>query len=277
MNDYVRTAVLLILVLLFLTAGSAGAQEVITLSGTGTGLGTMKRMIAAFEAATPGIKVRMLPSVGSTGAIKAVDKGALDIGLNGRPLKPEERALNIRVIDYARTPFVFAVNQGVGETNITPDEAVRIYRGEFTAWKSGERVRLVLRPAHEADTLIARAISPELDAAMAVALGREGMMMAATNQECHDMVAHTPGGIGLSSLTQIMTEEHRVKPLSWNGVAPTVGNLKNGTYPLVKILSLISKPDPKPPVRAFLRFIGSPLGRKILESTGNLPIPLPRL
>lgn len=260
-----------------LAPAPAAAAETITISGTGTALGTMKQLIAAFERSQAGVRLRMLPSVGSAGAIKAVARGALDIGLTGRQLTPDERSLPIRSLDYARTPFVFAVNRKVADDGLTAAEVARIYHGQRTTWGDGTRVRIILRPAHDADTIIARAISPEMRAAVDAALGRDGMVMAITNQECHDLLSRMPGSIGFSSLTQILTDGHPLKPLAWNGVAPTVANLANGSYPLGKTLSFIVQLEPRPAVRAFLRFVSSAEGQRILERTGNVPVHLPSL
>jgi len=252
-------------------SSQAGAAEVIKVGGMGTALGSMRQIIAAFEKRYPGTAVRLMPSVGSSGAIKAVAEGALDIGLVGRPLKPEEQNPGLLVMEYARTPFVFAVNKSVKTPGLTSDDLVRIYRGEMQTWPNGERIRVVLRPFSDADTIFARTISPEMSAAIDDALAREGMIMAATNQECHDILDRTPGSLGFSSLTQILTEEHPLRPLTYNGTAPSVKAIAKGTYPLVKTLSLLTRAKQTPAVRRFVSFVLSAEGKAILERTGNLP------
>jgi phosphate transport system substrate-binding protein len=114
-------------------------------------------------------------------------------------------------------------------------------------------------------------------AALDVALDREGMLMAATNQDCHEILVHTPGSVGPSSLTQIVTEDPTLTPLAWNGVAPTLENLAAGRYPLEKTLYAVVRSPPSPAVRGFLAFLGSGEARAILEQTGNLQLPLPAL
>jgi ABC-type phosphate transport system substrate-binding protein len=100
------------------------------------------------------------------------------------------------------------------------------------------------------------------------------MLMAVTNQECDEILARTPGAIGLTSLTQVLTEERPLTLLAWNGVAPTLPNLASRAYPLSKTLVVVVRGPPSPAVRRFLAFLGSPAARKILEETGNLPLPL---
>ncbi len=248
------------------------AQELIRIGGTGTGLGTMTVLADVFQKKHPEIKIRIMPSIGSNGAIKATAQGVLDIGLNGRPLKEEESRLGLVVTEYARTPFLFAVKKDLPVPGLTSKELVKIYNGEMQEWPNGERLRVVLRPAADADTIIARSISPEMSAALASALSREGMLIAATNQESNEMIDKTAGAIGFSSLTQIITEKHPVKGLAIDGVAPLANGRANDRYPFMKSLSLLTKPAPSLAVQRFIDFIHSPEGARILQTTGNIPV-----
>jgi phosphate transport system substrate-binding protein len=252
-----------------------GAAEVLRISGTGTALGSIRQLAAAFERRTPGVTVKLLPSVGSSGAIRAVAEGALDIGISGREMLAEERARGLVELAYARTPFVFAAGPRVPAAGLTGPQLARIYRGELTSWDDGERIRLVLRPRIDVDTLIVRAISAELDAAVEQALGREGLVMAATNQDCNELMARTPGSLGPSTLSQLLTEVHALRPLAWNGVVPSVRGLASGAYPLGKTLWLVVRARPAPATQRFLAWLRTPAAREILERTGNLPLPLP--
>ncbi len=252
-----------------------GAAEVLRVSGTGTAIGSIRKLIPGFEQRNPGVTVKLLPSVGSSGAIRAVIEGALDIGITGRAMRPEEQALGLVELPYARTPFVFAAGPRVAAGGLTGPQLARIYRGELTSWEDGERIRLVLRPRTDVDTLIIRAISPELDAAMEQALGRDGLVMAATNQDCNELLARTPGSLGPSTLAQLLTEVHALRPLAWNGVAPSVRGLVSGAYPLGKTLRLVVRARPAPAAARFLAWLRTPAAREILERTGNLPLPLP--
>ena len=251
------------------------ARELLRVSGTGTALGTFRQLIPAFERVNPGVTVKLLPSVGSSGAIQAVAEGALDLGVSGRPLAPREQARGLVAMAYARTPFVFAAGPRVSATGLEAAQLVRIYRGEVTTWPDGERVRLVLRPRTDVDTVFIRAISPELDAAMEVALGREGLVLAATNQDCNEALARTPGSVGPTTLSQLLTESHSLRPLDWNGVTPTIVNLTSGAYPLGKTLWVVSRSVPPAAVTRFIAFLGSQEANRILERTGNLPVPPP--
>jgi phosphate transport system substrate-binding protein len=260
-----------------LLAAPARAEEVLRVSGTGSALGAFARIAPAFEKANPGVTLKLLPSLGSAGAIKAVAAGALDLGLSGRALRPEEAALGLDGLVVARTPFVFAAGPRAGAMGLTAESLARIYRGELTTWPGGERIRLVLRPAADTDTLFVRAISPAMATAVDAALARPGMLLAATNQDSDALLAHTPGGLGVSTLSQLLVEQRGLTPLAWEGVEPTLANLVAGTYPLAKpIVAIIPRsPSPRPSVRRLLAFLASAEGRRILEAAGCQPIDLP--
>src|SRR4030042_6356520 len=74
---------------------SANPKEKLIITGTGSSIGTMQRMGEVFQKKHPNVTVNLPPSIGSTGAIKAVKAGRIDIGLSYRPLKPDERSMEI--------------------------------------------------------------------------------------------------------------------------------------------------------------------------------------
>jgi phosphate transport system substrate-binding protein len=275
--SFARVALILCTGSALLGPTAGGAVELLRATGTGTALGTMRLLSAAFEKANPGHGLQVLASVGSGGAFKAVAGGAVEIGLSARPLRSDEYQLGLVALPYARTPFFLAAGPRTGVTGITATELARIYRGELATWPGGERVRVVLRPKADADTQILQAVSDELKRAIDAAHAREGMLLATTNQECRTMLERTPGTIGPASLTQALTEGMTATPLLWNGVAPTLKNLEAGAYPLEKRLYLVIRAPATPDVRRFVAFLASPEARRILEQTGNLPLPLPRL
>lgn len=258
---------------ILLAAAPARAEPRVRITGTGTALGAMRQLTAAYAEANPGERAEVLPSVGSAGALKAVAEGALDVALSGRPLEPRERGLGLVERAYARTPFLFAVGKRVDVRTVTRNDLARLYRGDLDRWPNGERARLVLRPRADADTRLLRAISPEMAEAVEASFHRDGMLVAATNQECDAILARTPGAVGPSTLTQLVTESRALTPLALDGVEPTLANLASGVYPLAKTLYAVVGPRPSERARRFVAFLGSPEARRILERTGNLPMP----
>lgn len=250
---------------------SAQAEQAIKIGGVGSALGAMKLLAAAFEKAEKDIKVQVLPSLGSTGGIKAVAQGAVDIGLSGRALKDEEKAQGVVLTYYAKSPFIFVTTPDIKKSNFTMKELEDLYGGKMETWPDGARIRLLMRTVGESDTIILKAISPRMNEAIDSALVRPGMMFVLTDQENIQTLAKIRGAFGVSTLTQTITEKPPVKILSYNGVKPGVKALADGSYPLYKPFYLATMPNNlSEPARKFIAFMHSPAGRKILAKSGNL-------
>jgi phosphate transport system substrate-binding protein len=249
------------------------AAETLKIGGTGTSLGSMNLLAAAFEKAYPDIKVMVLPSLGSSGGISAVAKGALDIGVSARAFTSEELSLGLQAIEFARTPLVPVTSAGMSFPGLSSGEIIKIFRGEMLVWPDGTRIRPVLRPADESVTLTLRKMSPEMSDAVDVALKRQGMLMALTDQEAAEMIENIPGSFGFSTLAQIISEKRCVKVLAYNGVLPDIHSLSDRSYLFFKVLYFVIQKEPSEPVRQFIDFARSDEGRKILEESGNLVAP----
>lgn len=266
--------ILRILLLIVITAAGGSSQpvfaeDILKIGGHGGALASMKLLGEAFGKSHPGVKVQILPSLGSPGGIKAVLDGPIDIGLSGRPLTEGERKRGAIEVEYAKTPFIFATNKNTGVSSLSTNDLVEIYRGERPTWPDGTRIRLVLRPESEIDTVVLKQISPEMNEAVKAALSRRGMIMAMTNQESDDLVETITGSLGVSTLSQIISEKRSSKIISFNGITPSVRTLADGTYPLVKPFYMVTPSMTSAPVQRFIDFVRSPTGRQILLENGH--------
>jgi phosphate transport system substrate-binding protein len=255
--------------LLFLMAMPAHA-ETLRVGGTGSAIGTLQRLGQAYQSVDPAFQLEVVPNLGSTGGIKALRSGATHIAVVSRPLKPDETSAGLRSIDYGRTPFVLATAKP-GVRNLSLREVAEIYAGRRTQWPDGSPVRLVLRPASDGDTTQLASFSDDIQAALKLALAREGMVMAMTDQEAVDAIERLPGGLGTASVALLLAERRRAAPLAIDGVEPTLANVASGRYPHAKTLSLVLRQDASPTARKFVDFVISAQGRKLLAELGHLP------
>jgi phosphate transport system substrate-binding protein len=258
----------LLAALCILLAPAARAQE-IKIGGTGNALGTMRMLGEAFSKQYPDMKVTVLSSLGSSGAIKAVPKGALDIGLTSRALSDEERSTGSVATEYARCPTVLAVSTTSTVTAITREQVADIYTGKLAAWPDGTPIRPVLRQPGDDNTKQLKSLSPAIAEAVGVAEKREGLAFAVIDQEAADKIESIPGAIGITSLALILSEGRSLHALTLDGVEPTKENGASGDYPLVKRFFFITKPQPSAAVVQFMAFASSPAGREILMKTGH--------
>lgn len=250
-------------------AGEAAAEEGIKIGGTGNALGTMRLLGDAFGKQNPDLKVTVLPSVGTSGAIKAVPRGAIDIGLSSRPLTEEERKSGAIATEYARTPLVFAVSTKSRVRSLTLDQVADIYSGKMVNWPDGSQIRPVLRQVGDDNTRQIKHMSPALDKALSAAEQRPGMPFATTDQEAADKTETILGALGAMTLGLITSEQRQLRALTLDGVEPTVSNAASGKYPHVKRIFLVTRSDPSAAVKRFIAFMQSPAGRDILIRAGN--------
>jgi phosphate transport system substrate-binding protein len=246
--------------------------EELKIGGAGSALGSMKLLAAAFEKRTPGLKVIVLPSLGSIGGIKAVSKRAIDIGLIGRPLDEKERKLNLVVTEYARTPVIFVTDTSVGITNLNEQDVIRIFKGETEKWPKGERIRMILRQPAESNAIAVRQISSGMGKAMDIAMSRPWRVVALTDQETLDIAEKTHGAFSFCTLAQVLSEKRRVNILSYNGISPIKQDRPNESYPIFKTHAMVTQPDASPIVRKFIEFVKSARARAILEKNGDIQI-----
>jgi phosphate transport system substrate-binding protein len=246
----------------------ARSETTVRVGGTGSGLGVVKILAEAFEKTHPDIKIKVLPNLGSSGGIKALLNGALDLAISGRPLKEAEEQRGAIAAECARTPFVIIANSSVGKSDITTGELEMIYNGQLQKWPDGTRIRLILRPPGDSDTNIIRNISRPMETAVKAALDRHDLVMAVTDQEAVDAVKKIPGAVGCSTLTQIISEHRQVKVLTLNGVKASPATLASKHYPLSKPLFLVSTPTTPPAALQFIRFVRSPTGSALLVAAG---------
>lgn len=246
------------------------SADAVRINGTGAALGGLKAVAEAYAKIHPGSRISILrPALGGGGSVKALQGGALDLAVSARPLKEEERAQGLVLQEYAKAPLVIAVAKDNNRIAGLPlAELADIYAGRTRTWRDGSPMRLILRQPSDADTLLLRAISPEMDAAVAAALARKGMVTAMTDQESAELLEKTPGAIGTSSLALIVSEKRALRALPLNGIEPSLQAYADGRYPYVKTLYLVMSARPSEETRRFADFLRSPAGCAILRRNG---------
>ena len=250
--------------------------ETVKIGGTGFALGVIQLLATSFENQYPEDKIKVFPSLGSSGGIKALLDGALDIGLSSRTLREYEMGKGVSALEIGRTPFVFFVNSNVNKDDLTFQELERIYNGQSLSWPGGTPIRLILRPKQETDMVVIRKITPAMEQAVAFSFSREGMNVTITDQENATVVERTIGALGGGTLTQLLSENRQVKILSLKGVKPSVEGLVDGSYPWFKPFFLVTVDKTRPAVKRFKKFIASEIGSTILKNNGIMLLTSPK-
>src|SRR5512143_2431497 len=86
-------------------AGICPADDTVRINGTGSALDMVKPLIKAFTKKTSNVHIEMGRPLGSSGSVKALLAGALDIAVIGSPLAAEDIAKGARQSAYGSTPL----------------------------------------------------------------------------------------------------------------------------------------------------------------------------
>lgn len=263
----------LVIAMLLLSTGIAPADichaaDTIRINGSGSALDMMKPLIEAYRKTSRNVRIDMAKPLGSSGSIKALLAGELDLAVIGRDLKPEETAQGAEQRKYGRTPLAIVTDRTTRVRSITTKELEEIYAGSTITWQNGDKLRLVLRPSEDSDTKILAALSPGMKNALSAAHSRPGMIIAITDPESYATIAKTPGSLGTTALNSIISGRLPLTALSLNGVTPSLKTLANGAYPLVKEYSFATTSKISPAAKKFISYIFSPQGRTIAEKAG---------
>ena len=263
--------VLICLVAAWALASTPAMADKLTIGGTGNALGTARLLAEAYTRRNPADQITVLPSLGSSGAIKASAAGKLDLGLSSRPLKDDELAAGIQTTEYARSPTVFAVATHTRLNGVSVAQMTQLYAGELSTWPDGTPARPIIRQAGDDNTVQIKKLSPAMANALTQAEQRPGLPTAFTDQETADKIESIPGAVGVTTVALIQSEGRQLRALSLDGVEPTEANCKSGAYPaaLVKRFYLVTSTTPAAGVQRFIHFIGSAEGTAILKQTGH--------
>jgi phosphate transport system substrate-binding protein len=248
---------------------NAAATERLRIGGVGSAMATLPVLFSAFDHSEE-IKLEVIPSLGSSGALRAVAEGVLDIAVSGRALNREELVQGLTQSAEFRTPFVL-VTSNSRPNGFKSSEIAEIFKSRRTSWADGSLMRIILRPKSDSDTTVLGNMFPGTAAAIEAARQRPDVPVAATDQDNADMAERIPGSLTGSTLSQVKMEQRNLRFLAIDGVEPSLENLESGAYPFAKAIYVVLPAKKNPLAERFIAFLGSPAGWAALRATGNLP------
>lgn len=244
--------------------------QLLRIGGTGSALGGMKMLAALFSKHYPDIAIVVLPSLGSSGGIRAMAARTIDLAISARPLSSQEAGAGLEQMPYARTPLVFATRFDNRVERIETPEIEDIYAGHRKSWANGDRIRLILRPERETEMRLLRAISARMGKAVDEALARSNAFVALNDQHNGQALETVPGSFGMITLAQARTERRKLQLMALDGVEGSVEMLARGGYPYAKELYLVCPPVQGTALSRFVDFIARPEAEAMLRQNGHL-------
>lgn len=245
----------------------APAEE-IRLSGSGTCIPLLKLLTGNYS--SDAAEWRYLPGLHSGGGIDGVANGDLEIGAVSRELSEDEKALGIEYTKLSNDGIVIAVHPSVTIDALTTQQVKDIYSGTYANWSElgGPDLPITIldRNEDESAKIIMRkyVFGPDLVMApQSVSLYYESDMI--------EGVQSTAGAIGYFSLGYSISTDIPVTHLALDGVEPTVENIENGTYPVVRPLGVVTSPDASDAIVEFLSWATSDEADALLRANGFPP------
>ena len=204
--------------------------------------------------------------------------GEVDLLFGARPSKnqlaeAEQESIALTVTPIGREGFVFFVEKDNPIDDLTRAQIRAIYHGEITNWKElggkDQKIKAFQRPQDSGS-----------QAMMEYFMGDVSLMEPDTYETVSSMLGiiekvaqytNEDGAMGYSFryFVEELNQESDVKLLSIDGVAPTLENIENGSYPLTVDLCLITRTDdPKANVQNMIDFMLSSDGQELVRRTG---------
>ena len=239
-------------------------------AGSGTNLPITEKLAEAYKKKT-GLLVEVAKSIGSDGAVKAVQGGSLQLGLLSRPLTEAEQTAGLKTIPYALVGVVWAVHPSVPENNLTSEDILLIYKGEKTVWADGKPIYMLMRGMHDSSNQVLFTFIPGFDKEVETSIAQKRWQVMYHDIDMANTLRTKAGSFGHTDTTEIKVRGG-IKPLAFNGVEPTAENMTSGAYPWVKNLSFVYKGELSQQAKDFIAFVNSPEGQAITQNNGGASI-----
>lgn len=264
--------------LMGLVACGAPTQENVRVSGSSTVLPVLSR--AADTYMMDRSDARVIVNAGGSGVgIKQVGDGLVDIGMTSRDLSPEERetykdaGLTIHAIGRdAVVPVVSSEIFDAGITSLTRAQIAAIYTGEISNWAElgGPDSEIYVIDKETSRGTRQVFMDYVLDDGKARALGADAVL--GSNNEEQTAITQSAAAIGMLSHAWLNGDVRGLSIITEEGevIAPTLENIRAGSYPIVRNLMLVTQAELSPAAHAFLAYVKSEDGQRSVDAAGYI-------
>ncbi len=225
-------------------------------------------LIEVYAEKCPGVNVSVEFS-GSGAGVEAVIGKTADIGNVSRELKAEEKEQGVVENVVAIDGIAVCVDKTNTVTDLSKEQLINIYNGTVTNWSEvgGEDMPITV-VGREAGSGTRGAFEELLELKDACKYANEldstGAVMA--------KVASTPGAIGYVSLDAL---DDSVTALAFEGVEPTVENIKSGAYTLSRPFVMATNgeiSEQNEVVQAWFDFVLGADGQEVAQTVGLITV-----
>jgi phosphate transport system substrate-binding protein len=239
----------------------------------------------AFTRERPQVQI-IIQGGGSQAGLAAVRQGVADAGMVSRALDASE-ADGLEIFTLVQSDVIAViVHPLLLLDNLTTAQVRAIFAGEITNWSEvggpAAPILVINRPEGSGT----RAVFEQ------TVMGQPGLITDSaivenSSRATRDIVASQPYAIGYVALNMARQGSEipqnlpnwavidyillDVKLLSLDGIAPTIENALNGSYPLARPLNIVTQSPPGELIQEGLNFIFSPAGQQVIAEAGYIP------
>lgn len=189
----------------------------------------------------------------------------------------EKAGLKYELTPFCKDAFVFYVNAKNPVDNLTTEQIKGIYSGKITDWKevgapfSTKIVPFQRNEGSGSQTTLQKFMgdTPIMPPLKEDRLGGMGEIINDTANYRNYKAAL---GFSFRYYSTELLRNDQIKLLSVDGVAPTIENIRNGSYPLVATAYMVTVRPRSENMRRIVDFMLSPEGQKLVEETGYVPV-----
>lgn len=248
--------------------------EVLSIPGSGNPEYVLQALAKAFNAQSSGHRVEVPPSSGTAGALRDVEQGAASLGRVGRPLKDAEKQRGLKYLPLGLDAVVFVGGAGVSARAISAAQAVAVFTGKITDWRelggAPGPIRAIGREATDASR---QAITREIKEFTDIQYGA-GVKLVHLDTQLLELLDRYPTSLSFLNRSALFAAKTKVKSLALGAAEGTPDNLADGSYPMALEFGLVHKSGAlSGAAKAFVAFVYSPSGERILREHGVLPLP----
>ncbi|MBN1440015.1 MAG: phosphate ABC transporter substrate-binding protein [Anaerolineales bacterium] len=238
----------------------------LTFAGSTTVQPLVSQLADDFRAMHPHVTMEIAAG-GSAVGIQAVHDGTADIGMASRNLSPEE-ASGIILQKIAIDVLAIIVHPDNPVSGLTLEQLRDCYLGRITNWRELGGADMPILPVQRETSSGSRGAFDELVLEKQEA-SAPNLVTAVTAGDMAARVAGEPGAVGYVGFGNL---DPAVKALAIGGVVPNPASAKDGSYPLIRPLFLLTGPLSQPLAQAFIDFVLGAEGQNRIQELGWIPV-----
>ncbi|WP_243371937.1 phosphate ABC transporter substrate-binding protein [Geotalea sp. SG265] len=254
--------------LLFFTVSDSPAADRLSgkllITGSGTMAPLISEMARSFERLHPGVTITV-QGYNSTRGLSDTRSGRNSLGMVSRVLQGTER--DLKAFPVALDAICFIVSSSSPVKKLSRAQLTQLFTGKVSNWKQfgggDQPLKVLLRDDRRSSTKI---VAEYLQTPVAQL---QGVLIPAQSTVTIKAVAKNSGAIGYVSFGEAYrysSQQGKIRMIAPDGQVPTKAAILNGSYPLIRVLTLVSKGEPTPLAREFIKYCRSKAVADIVQA-----------